>query len=200
MTRQDDGGLALYRWLALARALERALCAHNPRWFPAEGEEATIVGSFCDLRPDDVAAPHYRGPFVVYAMRGAGLWRLCAQAFGKADGYNPLCGDKLKLYLRVEGDVVRDLSFVGSGCAISTASASLMTEALKGKKVADVEHFFQDFQHMVTGADASPQPQLGKLEVLAGVREFPSRVKCATLAWHTLLAALKGERRPVSTE
>ncbi|HZR00076.1 MAG TPA: thiamine pyrophosphate-dependent enzyme [Chloroflexota bacterium] len=81
-------GLALYRWMALSRALERALCARNPRWFPAEGEEATVVGAFCDLRADDVAAPHYRGPFAAYLMRGAELWRLCAQAFGKAAGYN----------------------------------------------------------------------------------------------------------------
>src|SRR5258708_25429173 len=80
--------LSVYRWLLLSRLLESALCEQNPRWFPAQGEEATIVGSFCDLRPDDVAAPHYRGPFVVYAMRGAELWRLCAQAFGKAAGYN----------------------------------------------------------------------------------------------------------------
>jgi pyruvate dehydrogenase E1 component alpha subunit len=78
----------LYRWLALSRELESALCAENPRWFPAAGEEATIVGSFCDLRPDDAAAPHYRGPFVVYLMRGAELWRLCCQALGRRDGYN----------------------------------------------------------------------------------------------------------------
>jgi TPP-dependent pyruvate/acetoin dehydrogenase alpha subunit len=81
-------GLKLYRWMALSRELEAAMCAENPRWFPAEGEEATIVGSFCDLRPSDAAAPHYRGPFVVYLMRGAELWRLAAQAFGKAVGYN----------------------------------------------------------------------------------------------------------------
>jgi TPP-dependent pyruvate/acetoin dehydrogenase alpha subunit len=78
----------LYRWLLVSRVLERALCERNPRWFPAEGEEAAIVGSFCDLRSDDVAAPHYRGPFVVYLMRGAEMWRLCAQAFGRASGYN----------------------------------------------------------------------------------------------------------------
>jgi TPP-dependent pyruvate/acetoin dehydrogenase alpha subunit len=78
----------LYRWLLVSRVLERTLCEANPRWFPAEGEEAAIVGSFCDLRSDDVAAPHYRGPFVVYLMRGAEMWRLCAQAFGRATGYN----------------------------------------------------------------------------------------------------------------
>jgi TPP-dependent pyruvate/acetoin dehydrogenase alpha subunit len=81
-------GAALYRWMALARALDRALCAANPRWFPCEGEEATIVGGFCDLRPDDAVATHYRDPFVVYVMRGAELWRLCAQALGKGAGYN----------------------------------------------------------------------------------------------------------------
>jgi TPP-dependent pyruvate/acetoin dehydrogenase alpha subunit len=80
--------LDLYRWMALSRSLESALCQGNPRWFPAEGEEATIVGSFCDLRADDAAAPHYRGPFVVYLMRGAELWRLASQAFGKASGYS----------------------------------------------------------------------------------------------------------------
>lgn len=81
-------GPTLYRWMALARALDRALCAANPRWFPCEGEEATIVGGFCELRPDDAAAVHYRDPFVVYLMRGAELWRLCAQALGKGAGYN----------------------------------------------------------------------------------------------------------------
>ena len=146
-----------------------------------------------DLREiyQEVIFDHYRAPRNYRPLAGANH---------KAEGYNPLCGDKVTVYLKVDDGVIKDLSFEGVGCAISTAAASLMTEALKGKKVADVEHFFQDFQHMVTGADTSPQPQLGKLEVLAGVREFPSRVKCATLAWHTLLAALKGERRPVSTE
>lgn len=80
--------MELYRWMALSRALERTLCAANPRWFPSEGEEAVVVGSFCDLRNDDAFAPHYRGPFIVYLMRGAELWRLAAQAFGKRDGYN----------------------------------------------------------------------------------------------------------------
>ena len=81
-------GLELYRWMVLCRELERALCACNPRWFPVEGEEAVVVGAFCDLRDDDAAAPHYRGPFVIYLMRGAELWRLAAQAFGKSAGYN----------------------------------------------------------------------------------------------------------------
>jgi nitrogen fixation NifU-like protein len=118
----------------------------------------------------------------------------------KAEGYNPLCGDRITIYLKVEDGVIKDVTFEGTGCAISTASASLMTEALKGKKVADVEHLFEDFHHMVTDQETAAHPELGKLEVLAGVREFPARVKCATLAWHTLHAALKDKHEPVSTE
>ncbi|MDP3843738.1 MAG: SUF system NifU family Fe-S cluster assembly protein [Oxalobacteraceae bacterium] len=119
-----------------------------------------------------------------------------------AEGYNPLCGDQVTVYLKVEDGVIEDLSFKGTGCAISTASASLMTEALKGKKLAEVEHLFNDFHRMVTGSDSEsvPHPDLGKLEALAGVHEFPARVKCATLAWHTLQAALKNQSEPVKTE
>lgn len=126
--------------------------------------------------------------------------RVLTDANRKAEGYNPLCGDKVTIYLDIQDGVIREASFEGVGCAISTAAASLMTEALKGRKADDVEPLFRDFQRMVTEAEASPHAQLGKLEVLAGVREFPSRVKCATLAWHTLLAALRGQRDPVSTE
>lgn len=126
--------------------------------------------------------------------------RVLADANRKAEGYNPLCGDRVTVYLDIQDGVIRDASFEGVGCAISTAAASLMTEALKGRKVDDVAPLFRDFQRMVTEAEASPHAQLGKLEVLAGVREFPSRVKCATLAWHAALAALKGARQPVSTE
>ena len=115
-----------------------------------------------------------------------------------AHGYNPLCGDKVTVYLRVEDGVIRDAAFEGSGCAISTASASLMTEALKGKTEAEAERLFEGFHDMVTGSEA--HAGLGKLEVLGGVREFPMRVKCATLAWHTLSAALKGGVDPVTTE
>jgi nitrogen fixation protein NifU and related proteins len=118
----------------------------------------------------------------------------------KAEGYNPLCGDRITIYLKVDDGVIKDVTFEGTGCAISTASASLMTEALKGKKVVDVEHLFEDFHHMVTDSETAAHPELGKLEVLAGVREFPARVKCATLAWHTLHAALKDKHEPVSTE
>ena len=117
-------GAQLYRWMTLARALDGALCAANPRWFPCRGEEATIVGGFCDLRPDDAAAPHYRGPFVVYAMRGAELWRLCAQALGKAAGYNrgrsvPFTGPfELACLPWVAGDLGTSLG-VATGAALA---------------------------------------------------------------------------------
>ncbi len=129
-------------------------------------------------------------------------FRALAEASRDAQGYNPLCGDKVTVYLKLEGDVVRDLSFQGSGCAISTASASLMTEALKGKTLAEVEALFESFHRLVAGnGQVAPEgPELGKLEVLSGVREYPTRVKCATLAWHTLRAALKGKEEVVSTE
>ncbi len=119
-----------------------------------------------------------------------------------AEGYNPLCGDQLRVMLRVEDDVVSNVSFEGSGCAISTASASLMTQAVKGKPLADALKIFDGFHEMVT-ADATGDVEtshLGKLAVFAGVREFPMRVKCATLAWHTLKAALDDRHGMVSTE
>jgi nitrogen fixation protein NifU and related proteins len=146
-----------------------------------------------DLRDlyQEVIFDHYKKPHNYHVLAGANH---------VAHGHNRLCGDKLTVYLDVEGDVIKDLSFEGTGCAISTASASLMTDALKGKKLDEVEHLFQEFHHMVTHDDAEPDPELGKLEVLAGVREFPARVKCATLAWHTLQAALKDRAAPVSTE
>ncbi|RMG46020.1 MAG: SUF system NifU family Fe-S cluster assembly protein [Acidobacteria bacterium] len=114
----------------------------------------------------------------------------------RAEGYNPLCGDRLTLYLKIEGDVVTDARFEGSGCAISTASTSLMTEAVKGKPVSEVDRLFRLFHDMLTGPEeaAEPPEELGKLAALAGVRKFPIRVKCATLPWHTLKAALAGER------
>ncbi|MBI2316387.1 MAG: SUF system NifU family Fe-S cluster assembly protein [Betaproteobacteria bacterium] len=115
-----------------------------------------------------------------------------------AEGHNPLCGDKVKLYLKVEDGVIADAAFEGSGCAISTASASLMTEALKGASVADAERLFTGFRDMVTGPGG--HCGLGKLEVLCGVRDFPARVKCATLPWHTLRAALAQNEEPVTTE
>jgi len=129
-------------------------------------------------------------------------FRKLPEATCSADGYNPLCGDKLKLFLKVEDGVIKDASFEGAGCAISTASASIMTEMLKGQKVEDAKALFETFHYMVT---SSKHPQatgtgLGKLAVFAGVSEFPARVKCATLAWHTMKTALDGSHEIVSTE
>ena len=119
----------------------------------------------------------------------------------KAEGYNPLCGDKITIFLYVEGDLIKDLGFQGTGCAISKASASLMTDALKGKTLAEAEAMFDQFHHMVTGpATQAESDALGKLAVLGGVREYPMRVKCASLAWHTLKAAMQAEHDVVSTE
>ena len=129
--------------------------------------------------------------------------------FGKIDaanrvreGYNPLCGDHLHVYLHVAGDTIADISFEGSGCAISKASASLMTAALKGKPVSEAVAMFEKFQEMVTAEVDAPvdDQSLGKMAVFAGVREFPMRVKCATLAWHTMKAAVDEDQAPVSTE
>jgi nitrogen fixation NifU-like protein len=119
-----------------------------------------------------------------------------------AEGYNPLCGDQINVYLVLDGGVIRDISFLGSGCAISKASASMMTATLKGKTAAEAEAIFETFHKMVT-SDLSrtfDPIEMGKLAVFAGVREFPVRVKCATLPWHTVRAALEGKREPVSTE
>ena len=120
-------------------------------------------------------------------------------ASAHADGYNPLCGDKLSLELKLDGDVVKDARFVGAGCAISVASASLMTETLKGKTRAEAEKLFERFHQLLT-TDAAQTEGLGKLAVFSGVREYPTRVKCATLAWHTLKAALENSSAQVSTE
>ena len=117
----------------------------------------------------------------------------------KAEGYNPLCGDKLKLFLKMDGDVVQDVSFVGSGCAISTASASLMTESLKGKTRAEALKLLERFHELLT-TDNPVTQELGKLVVFCGVREYPARVKCATLAWHTLKSALNNAGETVTTE
>ena len=118
-----------------------------------------------------------------------------------AEGYNPLCGDKVKVYVKMDDDLVRDISFEGAGCAISTASASIMTETLKGKTRAEAEELFQTFHDLVTGRQAQlDAPELGKLAVFSGVSEFPIRVKCATLSWHTLRAALNGADEVISTE
>lgn len=120
----------------------------------------------------------------------------------EATGYNPLCGDKITVYLRLENDVVKEIAFHGSGCAISTASASMMTERYKGLSRAEAEALFEAFHKMVTGKDVaeSEARRLGKLGAFAGVKEFPVRVKCATLPWHTFRAALQGAAEVVSTE
>lgn len=118
----------------------------------------------------------------------------------KAEGFNPLCGDRLTVYLRVDDGVIRDVSFQGTGCAISKASASLMTESIKGKTIADADALFSRFQRMITAPPESPADRLGKLTALAGVRQFPIRVKCASLAWHTLRAAMDARDEVVSTE
>ncbi|HUH00795.1 MAG TPA: SUF system NifU family Fe-S cluster assembly protein [Kofleriaceae bacterium] len=119
----------------------------------------------------------------------------------RAEGYNPLCGDRLTLRLLVEGEVIRDIAFEGSGCAISTAAASTMTEAVKGKSLAQARELFGHFHDMLTHHGVEPDVEaLGKLAVFAGVAEFPMRVKCATLAWHTLTHALEGGDGPATTE
>ncbi len=126
-----------------------------------------------------------------------------ASANRSARGDNPLCGDKVTVFLEVEEGRVKDLSFQGAGCAISTASASLMTEAIKGKTLPEVDALFHEFHQLLTGDPslvAEPPPSLGKLAAFSGVREYPVRVKCATLAWHTLQAALQNVPKPVSTE
>jgi nitrogen fixation NifU-like protein len=122
----------------------------------------------------------------------------------RAEGHNPLCGDRATVFVRLEGDKVADVRFQGAGCSISTASASMMTESVKGKTRAEVERLFDRFHQLVTSdptrAGQTAAPELGKLAVFSGVSEFPVRVKCASLAWHTLKAALAGEDKPVSTE
>ena len=140
----------------------------------------------------DVIVDHNRSPR---------NFRKITPASRQAQGFNPLCGDKLTVYVDLEGEVIRDLSFEGSGCAISVASASLMTEALQGKTVAEAEAYFRTVHAVVTGEE--PQPELtalGKLGALGGVRQYPSRVKCASLAWHALHAALEEREHTVSTE
>lgn len=123
-----------------------------------------------------------------------------ATANHRAEGYNPLCGDHFTVYLDVEDDQIRGVSFQGSGCAISKASASMMTQVLKGKKTEEAERMFEEFRSIVTGKRAANTELLGKLAVFSGVSEFPLRVKCATLAWHAMHAALQGQEQPVSTE
>ena len=130
-------------------------------------------------------------------------FRKLAAANRTAEGYNPLCGDHFTLYVDVEDDSIRDIGFQGSGCAISKASASMMTQSVKGRSKAEAQELFRRFHDLVTNQPPAlngDQDKLGKLTVFSGVSEFPVRVKCATLAWHTLQAALEGTQQSVSTE
>jgi nitrogen fixation protein NifU and related proteins len=130
-------------------------------------------------------------------------YRLLEGADHHAEGYNPLCGDRVTIYVKLENGRINDLSFQGSGCAISTSSASLLTETLKGKTLDEADALFEKFHALVTGeanGNLAENASLGKLAVFSGVAEFPVRVKCATLAWHTLRSALKGEEKTVTTE
>ncbi len=139
----------------------------------------------------DVIVDHNRSP----RNRGA-----LPDATHRAEGNNPLCGDQLRVFVKVENDRIRELSFEGTGCAISTASASLMSEAVKGRTRDEAEALFAEMHDLLTARTREPSPGLGKLMALAGVREFPARVKCASLCWHTLHAALAGDGAPVTTE
>ena len=140
----------------------------------------------------------YQEIILDHSKRPRNLGRL-EDATATAEGFNPLCGDKLTLALRLKDDVIQDVRFVGCGCAISTASASLMTDVLKGRTKQDAEKLFERFHQLLTN-EAAQADDLGKLAVFSGVREFPARVKCATLAWHTMKAALEHSREKVSTE
>ena len=149
-----------------------------------------------DLRElyQEVIMDHNRSP------RNRGLLE---NANRTAEGFNPLCGDQLHVYLHVNDEsIIEEVRFEGRGCAISTASASIMTETLRGRSVEDAERYFHTFHALTTGQEESIDQRLdiGKLEVLNGVREYPARIKCATLAWHTLRAALRGDATPVKTE
>ena len=139
----------------------------------------------------DVILDHNRKPRNFHALAPPAL---------HARGHNPLCGDQLTVYASLEGDRLKEASFEGTGCAISVASASLMTEAVRGKTTAEVEQLFERVHSLLTQPDAGAPAELGKLAALSGVREFPARVKCASLCWHTLRAALADASAPVTTE
>ena len=124
-------------------------------------------------------------------------FRVIDGATARQEGYNPLCGDRLTLYLTLEGEMIKDAAFQGQGCAISKASASLMTDAIKGKTVAQARDLFEHFHAMITSDTDTQQEDMGKLSVLAGVREFPTRIKCASLAWHTMKAAVAHPSTPL---
>jgi nitrogen fixation NifU-like protein len=147
-----------------------------------------------DLRDlyQEVIFDHNRNPRNFHVMTNANR---------TVEGFNPLCGDRLTLYLSVQSNIIEDASFQGSGCAISTASVSLMTEMIKGMTEPEAQNMFKTFHKITTGKDDDVKlEELGKLQVLAGVKGYPARVKCATLAWHTLDAAIKNQKKSVSTE
>jgi len=152
--------------------------------------DATRDDFWLDDLYQEVILDHNRHPRNFRAIEGG----------RQAEGFNPLCGDRLTVYLYLHDGVITDASFQGSGCAISKASASMMTESVKGKTIAEVEALFARFQRMITAPPDGAIDELGKLTALAGVRQFPIRVKCATLAWHTLHAALQSRDNTVSTE
>jgi nitrogen fixation NifU-like protein len=137
----------------------------------------------------EVILDHCKHPRNFHELPGANF---------SAQGHNPLCGDQLKLFLSMEGDVIKVISFLGSGCCISKASASLLTENVKGKTRAEVQKMFEQVHEMVTTGEVTGS--VGKLAVFAGVHKFPARVKCAILSWHAVMSALKGEGTPVTTE
>jgi len=139
----------------------------------------------------EVILDHNRNPRNCYIMDGASC---------TADGHNPLCGDIVKVYLRIENGTIEEISFQGQGCAICTASTSLMTESVQGKSVEEAQGLFDEFHQMLTGVAEEQGVALGKLQVFEGVREYPVRVKCATLAWHTLNAAMEEKKEDVTTE
>jgi nitrogen fixation NifU-like protein len=148
------------------------------------------MGDLRDLY-QEVILDHSRRPRNFRVLEGADR---------RAEGYNPLCGDRVTVYVRMEKGRVGEIGFQGSGCAISTASASMMTEALRGKSAEEAEALFRRFHEMLTGTSGSAAEDLGKLQAFSGVREFPIRVKCATLAWHAMRAALEKRTETVSTE
>jgi len=149
------------------------------------------MSDFSDLY-QDLILDHQKNPRNFGELSGANH---------HADGFNPLCGDKIALDLKVNGEgVIEDVKFKGSGCAISKASASMMTVALKGKKAEEAEKMFHQFHDMVMGKEGAKTAELGKLKVFAGVRDYPARVKCASLAWHTMEAALHDQKDVVSTD
>ncbi len=139
----------------------------------------------------EVILDHNRNPRNCYIMDGASC---------TADGHNPLCGDIVKVYLQIENGIIEEISFQGQGCAICTASTSLMTESVQGKSVEEAQGLFDEFHQMLTGVAEEQGVVLGKLQVFEGVREYPVRVKCATLAWHTLNAAMKEKKKDITTE